>query len=65
VQDEKIDTVYLHIMSPETCEVIRDAMEGKGEELKQESGMDLVVNGKSIGIGCKTVTGQIDSSAGG
>ena len=40
-------------------------MEGKGEALKQESGMDLVVKGQSIGIGCKTGTGQIDSSAGG
>ena len=65
VQEEKIDTGYMHIMSPETSEVIRDAMEGKGEALKQESGMDLVVNGQSIGIGCKTGTGQIDSSFGG
>lgn len=65
VQEEKIDTGYMHIMSPETSEVIRDAMEGKGEALKQESGMDLVVNGQSIGIGCKTGTGQIDGSFGG
>lgn len=55
----------MHIMSPETSEVIRDAMEGKGEALKQESGLDLVVNGQSIGIGCKTGTGQIDGSFGG
>lgn len=46
-------------MSPETSEVIRDAMEGKGEALKQESGMDLVVNGQSIGIGAKPVQARL------
>lgn len=65
VQEEKIDTGYMHIMSPETSDIILDAMKGKGEALKQASGQDLVVNGESVSIGCKTGTGQIDSPSGG
>ena len=65
VQEEKIDTGYMHIMSPETSAIIRDAMAGKGDEMKRESGLDLVVNGESVSIGCKTGTGQIDKDSGG
>ena len=64
-QNEKIDTDYMHIMSADTSEVIRDAMVGTGEKLKQKSGADLIVNGESIAIGCKTGTGQIDRKTGG
>lgn len=65
VQEEKIDTNYMQIMSPATSEIIRDAMEGKGEDLKHDDGLDLIVNGQSLTIGCKTGTGQIDSGQGG
>ena len=65
VQEEKIDTGYMHIMSPETSAIIRDAMTDKGDAMKRASGLDLVVNGESISVGCKTGTGQIDNVSGG
>lgn len=65
VQPEKINTDYMHIMSAETSSVIREAMVAKGDKLKASTGLDLVVNGQSYGIGCKSGTGQIDSSTGG
>lgn len=65
VQQEKINTDYMHIMSAETAAVIQEAMVAKGDKLKQSTGLDLVVNGESYAIGCKSGTGQIDSSTGG
>lgn len=52
-------------MSPETSAIIRDAMTDKGDAMKRASGLDLVVNGESISVGCKTGTGQIDNVSGG
>jgi peptidoglycan glycosyltransferase len=65
VQSEKIDTNYMNIMSAETSEVIQAAMVAKGEALKQKTGLDLVVNGESYSIGCKSGTAEIDNTYGG
>lgn len=65
VLQEKINTDFMHIMSAETSAVIQEAMVAKGDKLKESTGLDLVVNGESYAIGCKSGTGQIDSSTGG
>lgn len=65
VLQEKINTDFMHIMSAETSAVIQEAMVAKGDKLKETTGLDLVVNGESYAIGCKSGTGQIDSSTGG
>lgn len=65
VQTEKINTDFMNIMSPETSAVIQDAMVAMGDSLKEKTGLDLIVNGESCGIGCKTGTGQIDKASGG
>lgn len=65
VQNEKINRDFMNIMSPETSAIIRDAMVAMGDSLKEKTGLDLIVNGESCDIGCKTGTGQIDSASGG
>lgn len=65
VQEEKINTEFMNIMSPETSEIIQNAMVAKGEDLKSDTGLELMINGESRPIGCKTGTAEIELATGG
>lgn len=63
VQEEQINTEYMNIMDADTAAIIQKAMVATGEDLKGDE-YDLIVNGESISIGCKTGTGEIEYANG-